>query len=165
MNARTIARASLTLTTVSLVTGCFGLGPSTSRDELRANDEAVIRQSDLDWAKAAQAKDVSSWLAFYASDAVVLPPNDKLATGHDAIAKTVRDLLTLPALTIDWQPLKIEAAESRDLAYAYGSYQLSYKDDKGKVVSDHGKYVEVWKRQPSGGWRCVVDTWNSDLPP
>jgi ketosteroid isomerase-like protein len=59
-------------------------------------------------------------LAFYADDAVVLPPNDTTATSKESISKAVGDLLTLPSLTIDWQPAKIEVARSGDIAYAPG---------------------------------------------
>jgi ketosteroid isomerase-like protein len=37
-------------------------------------------------------------------------------------------------------------------------------DEKGKPMQDFGKNVEIWKRQPDGSWRCILDTWNSDLP-
>jgi ketosteroid isomerase-like protein len=29
---------------------------------------------------------------------------------------------------------------------------------------DKGKYVEIWKKQPDGSWKCAVDMFNSDLP-
>jgi ketosteroid isomerase-like protein len=39
------------------------------------------------------------------------------------------------------------------------------KDPKGgPTVHDMGKLVEIWKKQPDGKWKCIVDTYNSDLP-
>jgi ketosteroid isomerase-like protein len=38
------------------------------------------------------------------------------------------------------------------------------KDAQGKPVTDHGKLVEVWKKQADGKWKTVADTFNSDLP-
>ena len=35
----------------------------------------------------------------------------------------------------------------------------------GKVINDRGKYETVWKKGATGGWKAVVDTNNSDLPP
>ena len=32
-------------------------------------------------------------------------------------------------------------------------------------MSDTGKLVEIWKKQADGKWKCIVDTYNSDLPP
>jgi hypothetical protein len=34
----------------------------------------------------------------------------------------------------------------------------------GKVITQHGKGVTIWKKQACGAWKCVVDIWNS-LPP
>jgi ketosteroid isomerase-like protein len=31
-------------------------------------------------------------------------------------------------------------------------------------VLERGKYLSVWKKQSDGSWKCVADTWNSDLP-
>jgi ketosteroid isomerase-like protein len=31
-------------------------------------------------------------------------------------------------------------------------------------VTDHGKYVAVWKKQADGNWKVAVDIWNTDLP-
>ena len=43
-------------------------------------------------------------------------------------------------------------------------YMLTLKDSQGKPVTDHGKLVEVWKKQADGKWKSVVDIFNSDLP-
>jgi hypothetical protein len=31
-------------------------------------------------------------------------------------------------------------------------------------MNDTGKFVEVWKKQSDGKWKCTVDIFNSDLP-
>jgi hypothetical protein len=41
----------------------------------QAADEATIRQLDADWVKVAAPKNIDGWTAFYADDAVLLPPN------------------------------------------------------------------------------------------
>ena len=149
----------VTLSTIVLLYGCAPAPPP----DTRAADEAAIRKIDADWVKAAQTKNPDAWVAFYSDDAAVLPPNDNLATTKDAIRKSVSDLLSLPALQISWQPAKVEVAKSGDLAYLYGAYELSWTE-AGKPASDRGKNVEVWKKQSDATWKCVADTWNSDLP-
>lgn len=106
---------------------------------------------------------MDAWVAFYADDAAVLPPNEPVATSPESIRKSVSELLTLPGLSIDWKPTKIEVARSGDLAYLYGAYRLAW-DEGGKRATDQGKNVAIWKKRPDGKWKCVVDTWNSDLP-
>jgi ketosteroid isomerase-like protein len=107
---------------------------------------------------------VDGWVAFYADDVAVLPPNDKVATDKASIRKAVSELLHLPSLQLSWKPTKVKVAQSGDLAYLYGAYSLTTNDEKGKPVTDVGKNVEIWKKQPDGKWKCIVDTWNSDLP-
>ncbi len=130
----------------------------------RAEDQAAIRKLDAAWVKAAQSKRVDAWMAFYSGNAVVLPPNDKLATTRDAIRKLVGELLGPPGLAITWQPAKIEVARSGDLAYLYGTYEYSFNESVDRRTTDVGKILEIWKKQADGSWRCIVDTWNSDFP-
>jgi ketosteroid isomerase-like protein len=148
-----------------VVLGCTSAPQqSAAQPDTRGADEAAVRKTDADWAAAAQSKQVDAWVAFYSDDAMVLPPNDSAATSKDSIHKAVGQLLGLPGLSVKWQATKVEVARSGDIAYAQGTYELGMKDSKGKPMADHGKYVEVWKKQPDGNWKCVVDTWNSDLP-
>ena len=155
-------RAAATIAGVALLAGVAGCNLAKSPDT-RA-DEAAIRTLDAEWVKAAQTKHVEEWLAFYSDDAVVLPPNDKIATSRAGIRKPIGELLGLPGLAITWQPAKVEVARSGDLAYLYGTYELSWDEAQHKRATDRGKNVEIWKRQSGGDWKCVVDTWNSDIP-
>jgi ketosteroid isomerase-like protein len=55
-------------------------------------------------------------------------------------------------------------AQSADIAYSYGTYKLNFSGPAGNPTEDRGKYLEIWKKQKDGTWKCAVDTWNSDLP-
>jgi ketosteroid isomerase-like protein len=130
----------------------------------QAADEAAVRQTDENWSKAAQSKKVDDWVAFYSDDAVILPPNEKKASGKEDVRKDIGELMMLPSLGLSWKPAKVEVARSGDLAYTQGSYQLSYADPHGKPMTDQGKTLEIWNKQADGSWKCVADMWSSDLP-
>lgn len=155
----------LGLSYVLVTVGCNSAPqqPAAAPDT-RAADEAAIRKADADWVTAAQSKQVGAWVAFYSDDAVVLPPNDKVASSKDEIRNAVGELLALPGLSVSWHPTKVEVARSGDIAYLYGAYELTMTGANGKPIADRGKNVEIWKKQPDGNWKCVLDTWNSDLP-
>lgn len=145
--------------------GCQPAPPDAAAiAKAQAADEATIRQLDADWVKVSAAKNIDGWDAFYADDAVVLPPNQPIANDKAAIRRSVAGLLTLPGLSLSWQPTKVEVSKSGDLGYLHGTYQMSMDDGKGQSVHDTGKILEIWKKQPDGKWKCIVDTWNSDLP-
>jgi ketosteroid isomerase-like protein len=145
------------------MTAC-GTAPAPQAQADTRADEAAIRKADEDWLKAAQLKQVDPWVAFYADDAVVLPPNEKTATTKEAIRKSINDLVSAPGLSIKWQLTKVEVARSGDIGYGYGTYDLTLNDAKGKPINDQGKILEIWKKQADGSWKCAVDTWSSDLP-
>jgi ketosteroid isomerase-like protein len=164
MRFRVIGSGLLGLAVLLGFAGCNSSQPPAP-DTKAAADEALIRKTDADWMKSAQTKKPEDWIAFYSDDAVVLPPNDKTASTKESIHKLVADMSAMPNLAITWQPTKVEVAKSGDLAYLYGTYQMSWDDAAGKPVSDHGKLVEIWKKQADGfTWKCIVDTWSSDLP-
>ena len=153
--------ATIVFTTLSF--GCAPQQPATPPDT-RAADEAAIRKADTDWSNSAQTKQVDTWVAYYTDDATVLPPNEPMATTKDAIRKSIGDLLSLPALSLKWQPTKVEVSKSGDIGYSFGTYEMTANDPQGKPTTDRGKYVEVWKKQADGSWKCAVDTYSSDLP-
>jgi len=129
--------------------------------DTRAADEATIRDLDAQWSKTASANDLDATVAFYSDDATVLPPNAPIATTKQAI-RTLWVSLLVPGATVSWQATKVEVSRPGDLGYLLGTYVVTLKDSPGKPV-DSGKLVEVWKKQPDRKWKCVVDTYNSDL--
>ncbi len=139
-----------------------GCAPAPAPDLAAA--EAAIRKADTAWVEAAKLRKAEAWAAFYTDDAIVLPPNEKVATTKEAVLKSISAMMALPELAIAWQPTKVVMAQSGELGYMYGSYTMSFKDEKGKPVKDEGKMVEIWKKQADGGWKCVTDIWNSDFP-
>jgi ketosteroid isomerase-like protein len=126
--------------------------------------EQALREADAAWSKAAESKDLDKTLSYYSDDATVLPPNAPAATTKEAIRKVWQDMLATPGFVISWKATKVEVAKSGDLGFVTGTYEVTMNDASGKPVSEKGKYVEVWKKQADGKWKCGTDTWNSDLP-
>jgi len=126
--------------------------------------ERALRDLDAQWSAAAGTKDLEKTVSYYADDANVMPPNGPAATTKEAIRAAWKELLTTAGASISWTASKVEVASSGDIAYTTGAYQLTMNDAGGKSVPDHGKYLEVWKKQADGSWKVVADIWNSDLP-
>jgi uncharacterized protein (TIGR02246 family) len=152
---------------LSLPTACQTQTPSTqapSTPDTRAADEATLRKLDDEWSKAAGAKDVEKTISYYSDDAIVLPPNGPKLTGEEAFRSLWKSMIDAPGFGGGWNATKIEVARSGDLAYVTGNYELSANDAAGKRQTDKGKFLEVWKKQADGNWKCVVDMFSSDLP-
>ncbi len=132
--------------------------------DTRAADESAIRDQDVQWSKAAAANDLDKTVSYYTDDASMLSPGAPIAVGQQAIRASWAGMLG-PGVSIAWQVSKVDVARSGDLAYLIGVYQMTSKDSKGNSVPDHGKLVEVWRKQPDAKWKVVADIFNSDLPP
>jgi hypothetical protein len=37
-------------------------------------------------------------------------------------------------------------------------------DAKGPPMQDYGKYTSIWRKQPDGSWKIIVDMFNTDAP-
>lgn len=148
---------------LSLMTACQRETRTTSADT-RSADEATLKNLDAEWSKAAGAKDVDKTASYYTDDALVLPPNMPAIHGKQGARAMWQAMFGVPGFGGGWKVAKVEVAHSGDLAYVTGTYELSETDANGKPSSDKGKYLEVWKKQSDGNWKCIVDMFNSDLP-
>jgi ketosteroid isomerase-like protein len=130
----------------------------------RHTAESELRILDEQWSATAARNDLDGTVAFYADDAVLLPPHAPIVADKKSIRDSWAGLLG-PNTSISWKWSKIEVAQSSELAYIYGSYKLKIgATSNSGPVNDTGKFLEVWKKLPGGKWKCIVDTYNSDLP-
>ena len=111
---------------------------------------------------ALKAGHPESVAAFYAGDAVVMPPNGTPIRGSKAIEgwwvggwkAGMRNL----ALT------STEVYAEGNLATETGTYALDMPMTPGGApMHDTGKYMVLWKRSPTAGWQLFRDIFNSDL--
>jgi len=159
-----MAILAFSLVMIGLAVACQQRQELPSPPDTRAADERAVREADAAWSKAAAAKDLERVLSSYAEDAIKCDPNSPMLTGKESIRKSWSEAMATPGFAVSWQASKAEASRSGDLAYTVGTYQLTVNDPKGKPLTDRGKYVTVWKKQPDGNWKVVADIYNSDLP-
>ncbi len=149
------------------LSGCVALLSFTFAGTAAAADTKIeqdLRDLDAKWSAAAGAKDIDKTVSYYSEDAIVMPPNAPIAATRETIRSAWKEILTSPGAAISWKATKVEVAKSGDLAYVSGTYEETMNDASGKPVKDHGKYVEIFKKQADGTWKVVADIWNSDLP-
>jgi ketosteroid isomerase-like protein len=145
---------------LSISTAC----QSGATSDTRAADEAALTKLDDEWSKAIGSRDVEKTISYYTDDAVVMPPNIPTLTGKEPIRSLWKSMLGSPTFSGGWKATKVEVARSGDLAYVSGNYEFNEQDNSGKPITDKGKYLEVWRKQLDGSWKCVANMFNSDLP-
>jgi ketosteroid isomerase-like protein len=124
----------------------------------------AVRNADLGWEKVFSARNLDASVDYIAKDGAMLPPNAPIATGQDEVRKFISDLFALKNLNVSWQPDTVEVANSGDLAFTAGTYQMAWDDAQDNSHTDRGKYVTVWKKQADDSWKVLRDIFNSDLP-
>jgi len=129
----------------------------------KADDQ--LRSLDAKLGQAIDAKDASAVAAFYADDAILMPTAEPVVRGKTAIAEEWKHILAIPAFQNESKLGGVVVASGGDLAYTYGSYRSRLMGEDGKLVMEPGKWLTIWKKQPDGGWRIAVDTYNTDIPP
>ena len=140
-------------------TATYAAKPATNP---RATAESAIRAADAAWVKTAESAQLDGFLSFYSDDAVALPDNGPLTTGKEPLRKLLAGFFTLPGFSLTWKAATVEAARSGEMGYSRGAYVLTMNDANGNPMTQHGKFVEVWKKQSDGSWKCAVDIFNDD---
>lgn len=142
-----------------LLSGCMHVAPRA------ADDEKALREADAAIQEALARRDLERTMSFYAEDAVLLPAAEPLIRGKAAIREEWKHLFAIPDFRTTSTLTRVEVARSADLAYTMGTYLATMMGEDGREVTEPGKWVSVWKKQPDGSWRIVVDTYNTDVPP
>lgn len=158
------------LRTCSLL-GCIGLvavagGCAKPSTDGRDAGVAAVRQTETDWVKDIATKDVEKFASYYASNASVLFPNMPVINGKDEIRATLKSMLADPNFSLTFQASRVESSDAGDVVYSQGAYTMTMSDpkDKTKTMTDKGKYLTIFRKQPDGTWKAVADMINSDLP-
>lgn len=130
----------------------------SAEDALIEADRAFAAMSVSEGAKAA-------WGSFMTEDAMIMGAGSQPTLGLDDILADFEDW---PAgASISWEPKRAEVAASGEMGWTWGRYILTIPgagDDDAPKVS-HGKYLNIWEKQPDGAWKVLVDVGNSNPAP
>jgi len=124
-------------------------------------DRAAIRQAHAEAVKAANSGNWPGWVAQFADDGAVMPPNADAVQGRAAILKWAE---SYPPIS-DFQANLVEIEGTSTIAYVRGSYSLKVTPPGVTVpIADKGKFIEIWRKQADGSWKVAHDMFNSDVP-
>lgn len=127
-----------------------------------AAEEQAIRALDAQWLEAVQRKDAAATAAFYAEDGAIMPSGAPASVGREAVAAAWAGFFGMPGFKLTFAPTRVVVAQSGDVAWEIGTYELGF-DAEGGPVTDKGKYVVTWQKV-DGAWLVGADIFNSDGP-
>ena len=135
----------------SLAFGC-----SEPKVDTKAEAEKIMKLSQ-EWSQSASTKDVEKVVSYWPDDAVLMSAGQPALEGKAAIKQMVEESFKTPGFAISWQPKKVVVSENGDMAYLIEDSQVSFSDSTGKVTTMNNQAVSIWRKQPDGSWKNVVD--------
>jgi len=128
--------------------------------------EAVKREvAAMEDAFCAMAKEKglrAAFLHFAAPDVAFLDVDPRKVRGLDAVRERIGP--DQPGVSLTWSAYFTDVSDDGTLAYNYGRYELRSADKDGKETVRGGWFLTIWKRQPDGTWRYVMDNGTPDRP-
>ncbi len=155
---RALAIRLLLLTTATLPLMACGGGA-----DAEAERESLLA-ADREFAQASvQFGAPQAFYMYMADEAVWLPNESERRVGPESI----RDALAeIRGMTLDWAPVDGAVSASGDLGYTWGTWEATVPDvETGEMAISTGRYVTVWRRDPAGSWRVVLDMGNKEASP
>ena len=150
------------LSSVVTIFAIVGCAPPPFNAELA---QQKLLQRDADWADIASAgKDVEKTASYWSDDALIVPQGQPAIEGKAAIRAFVASSFQIPGFKIHWKSEKPVFSPDGKLAYMRSTNATTVPGPNGTLVTLPGRGITVWRSDPDGQWRCVVDIWN-DRPP
>lgn len=127
-----------------------------------AAERTRLLQRDAEWASAASAgRDIEHILSYWTDDAIVLSPGLPAVIGKTALRGYVQASMDIPGFNISWASTDVKFSPDGNLAYMFSNNAVTMNGSDGMPVTTEGRAITIWRREPDGEWRCVVDIWNA----
>lgn len=130
-----------------------------------ASEGRKLLQRDAEWAQAASdGKDIEKILSYWSDDAQMIEPGQPIYAGKAAIRAYVTQSLNTPGFKIHWVSEKPVFSPDGKLAYMPGVDEMTVPGPNGALMKVHMRGISIWRRDPDGVWRCVIDFGNEPPP-
>jgi ketosteroid isomerase-like protein len=148
----------LLLTTLLVASSCNTKNKEKAEDP---NIKLKVEMLETDRAFSAMSRSRGlrkAFMNFIDNDAVLLRPNSLPLAGGEAMDLIIRSNDSTSILT--WEPKDGFIAAAGDMGYTYGVYSRKPGDEDSVY---YGTYVTIWKRQPAGNWKFVLQSGNEGV--
>jgi ketosteroid isomerase-like protein len=132
--------------------------PDTAADVDAINQ---VREREI---AAFSGGDIDGVLAVFATDALIMPPNEPAVNGHDAMRTWAQGMWDQFTVSGRYASSNVTVAGDWAIEQYTGSLTLTPKAG-GVAMEEQFKGIHIYRRQPDGSWVIVQDIWNSNAPP
>lgn len=122
-------------------------------------DPTAVRKAidarNAEWVALANKSDAKGFAAFYAPNAIVIPPAGEPVTGTANIEKVFAGLLSSGIKNLKFKTLSLDV--NGNYAYELGVATFDAPGKDGKLVSGSDKFLVIWKLGADNVWRPSFD--------
>ncbi len=112
----------------------------------------------------AQAKGLNAAFAHFAApDVAFIDTDPRKFRGPAAVQERMGP--DQPGVSLSWSAHFTDVSDDGTLGYNYGRYESRRSGKDGTEIIRGGWFLSIWKRQPDGAWKYVMDTGVPDRPP
>ena len=122
----------------------------------------ILFELEARFAKDVLEKGGAGFAEWFAEDGVALGNGSAPLIGKVAVAKSAN--WSAQGYQLTWTPTDAVMGPSGDMGYTWGHFEGKSKDANGNPVVTGGRYMTVWRKQPDGNWKVVLDAGANDAP-
>ena len=124
-------------------------------DPAQKAGKALLLDLEARFAKDVLERGGAAFADWFAEDGVALGNGQPPAIGRAAIAKSAT--WSPKVYQLLWLTKDAVMGPSGDIGYTWGHFEGHSKDVNGHPVTTNGRYITIWRKQPDGNWKVVLD--------
>jgi ketosteroid isomerase-like protein len=151
---------------ILLGTVAFGFTVWQAPQRPVAAARAAMEQADRDFCAAVGEKNTARFRTIIAEDATFYSAGGgEPARGREAVVSDWAPLLASDRkVVLRWEPKTAVVAASGELGFTLGEWERSAVDPQNAAAKGRGHYVTIWRKDPDGAWRALVDIGTASAP-
>ena len=134
--------------------------PNPLSDTTVKPGKMILFDLEARFAKDVAARGGAAFADWFAEDGVELSNGQAPVVGKVAILKDSN--WSAKDYQLTWTPTDAVMGPSGDMGYTWGHVEGHSKDANGNPVTTSGRYMTIWRRQPDGNWKVVLDAGSNE---
>jgi ketosteroid isomerase-like protein len=134
--------------------------PNPLSDPTVKPGKMILFELEARFAKDVLERGGAAFADWFAEDGVALGNGQPPSVGRVAIAKSAN--WKPKDYQLIWTPTDAMMGPSGDMGYTWGHFEGRSKDANGNPVTTTGRYMTIWRKQPDGVWKVVLDAGSNE---
>ena len=136
--------------------------PNPLADSTVKPGKMILYDLEARFAKDVAERGGAAFASWFADDGVALGNGAAPLIGKVAIAKSAD--WSPKDYQLNWTPTDAMMGPSGDIGYTWGHFEGHSKDANGNRVVTSGRYITMWRKEPDGSWKVVLDAGANEPP-